>query len=200
MILPTKKYAGYIYDLDGTLVESMGMHYRAWRAALAEHGAPHVVFLQEEFFELGGVAAQDIVLVLNKKYGLAMCPDGVAETKRKLYLDLMDTVTIPQIEVVVEFVRALPPGTPKAIGTGSVMPGAIATLRAGGLEGLFDIIITPEQVQRGKPHPDIFLLAAEKMGVPATECVVFEDAPAGIQAAVAAGMEYVEVRQIHNLE
>lgn len=196
--LPQKKYVGYIFDLDGTLVDSMETHYRAWRQALKENGAPHEVFLWEEFLAHGGMAAPDIVATLNNRYSLQMEPYAVAARKRECYDNMLETEQLPIIPETVGLVRELnAAGIPYAIGTGSVINGARATLRSAGIEELFPIIVTPDDVPpgRGKPEPDIFLLAAERMGVPPTECVVFEDAEPGIQAAIAAGMGYVRVAQ-----
>ncbi len=196
--LPEQKYAGYIFDLDGTLVDSMETHYRAWRQALKENGAPHEVFLWEEFLAHGGMAAPDIVATLNNRYSLQMEPYAVATRKRECYDNMLETEQLPIIPETVGLVRELnAAGIPYAIGTGSVINGARATLRSADIEELFPIIVTPDDVPpgRGKPEPDIFLLAAERMGVPPTECVVFEDAEPGIQAAIAAGMGYVRVAQ-----
>lgn len=194
--LPDKIYSGYIFDLDGTLVDSMSTHYRAWRYALQNNGAPHEAFLWDEFIAHGGMAAPDIVSDLNRIYKLQMNPQLVAAQKRARYDYLLETEKLPIIEETVGLVRKLKAkNIPYAIGTGSVIDGARATLRSAGIEELFSIIVTPDDVPpgRGKPKPDIFLLAAERMGVPANECVVFEDAQPGIRAAEAAGMAWVQV-------
>lgn len=194
--LPDKIYSGYIFDLDGTLVDSMSTHYRAWRYALQNNGAPHEAFLWDEFIAHGGMAAPDIVSDLNRIYKLQMNPQLVAAQKRARYDYLLETEKLPIIEETVGLVRELKAkNIPYAIGTGSVIDGARATLRSAGIEKLFSIIVTPDDVPpgRGKPEPDIFLLAAERMGVPANECVVFEDAQPGIRAAEAAGMAWVQV-------
>lgn len=192
--LPEHRYAGYIFDLDGTLVDSMPTHYRAWREALKEHGAPPEIFRWAEFTAHGGMAAVDIVRDLNASYGLSMQPETVAERKRTLYAHHLLTERLPVIPETVELVQQLKrSGIPYAIGTGSALPGALATLRSAGLEGLFTLIITPDDVAHGKPAPDIFLCAAEHMGVAAADCVVFEDAEPGLQAAQAAGMAAVRV-------
>ena len=194
--LPDKIYSGYIFDLDGTLVDSMSTHYRAWRYALQNNGAPHEAFLWDEFIAHGGMAAPDIVSDLNRIYKLQMPPQLVAAQKRARYDYLLETEKLPIIEETVGLVRKLKAkNIPYAIGTGSVIDGARATLRSAGIEELFSIIVTPDDVPpgRGKPEPDIFLLAAERMGVPANECVVFEDAQPGIRAAEAAGMAWVQV-------
>lgn len=194
--LPAQRYAGYIFDLDGTLVDSMQTHYKAWRWALKNNGAPYEAFLWDEFNAHGGMAAPDIVSDLNRHYGLQMNPQAVAAQKRARYDYLLETEQLPIIEETMGLVRELKEqGIPYAIGTGSVLAGARCTLRSAGVEELFPIIITPDDVPpgRGKPEPDIFLLAAERIGIAPTECVVFEDAEPGIQAAIKAGMAYVRV-------
>lgn len=194
--LPDKEYAGYIFDLDGTLVDSMPTHYRAWRWALKKHGAPHEVFQWEEFVAHGGMAAPDIVADLNTRYGLSMEPETVAEEKRNRYGWLLLNETLPVIPETVELVRRLKEqGTPYAIGTGSMPTGAMETLQSAGIADLFNIMVTPADVPPGfgKPRPDIFLLCAQRMGVKPADCVVFEDAEPGIQAARAGGMDFVRV-------
>lgn len=194
--LPEKIYAGYIFDLDGTLVDSMPVHFKAWRWALHEHGAPYHVFQWEEFVAHGGMAAPDIVADLNATYGLSMEPETVADDKRNRYAWLLQNETLPVIPETVNLVRRLKEqGIPYAIGTGSMPSGATETLQSAGVADLFPIMVTPADVppRFGKPRPDIFLLCAERMGVNPQECVVFEDAEPGIQAAMAGGMDYVRV-------
>lgn len=189
--LPQQVYGAYIFDLDGTLVDSMPTHYRAWRWALRKHGAPQEVFRWEEFNAHGGMAAPDIVADLNRLYGLQMDPETVADEKRARYAYLLETEHLPVIPETVALVRRLrEQGIPYAIGTGSMLPGALETLRSAGLESLFPIIVTPGDVPPGcgKPRPDIFLLCAERMGVDPAACIVFEDAEPGLAAAAAGGM------------
>lgn len=197
--MPEKLYSGYIFDLDGTLVDSMPTHHRAWLHALRNNGAPAHAFLWDEFVAHGGMAAPDIVSALNTKYGLNMEPETVAAEKRARYDYLLEHEALPIIKETVELVKQLKErGIPYAIGTGSVRHGALNTLRSAGIEELFSIMVTPDDVPpgRGKPNPDIFLLAAEKMGVAPTDCVVFEDAQPGLEAAAAAGMASVVVHQL----
>lgn len=196
VILPEKQYAGYIFDLDGTLVDSMPTHFRAWRWALRQYGAPIEVFRWEEFTSYGGMYAVDIVANLNQKYGLTMEPEVVADAKRRRYCELLESETLPCISETVALVHRLrEQGIPYAIGTGSMIKGALDTIKSAGLAGLFPIIVSPGDVPpgRGKPNPDIFMLCAEQMGVPASDCVVFEDAEPGMRAAAAAGMDCVVV-------
>ncbi|MHA3690154.1 HAD family hydrolase [Akkermansia sp. AKK6] len=192
--LPEKKYEGYIFDLDGTLVDSMPLHYKAWRKALARAGAPDSVFREDEFYSCGGKSANDVVSFLNARYGLVMDAASTAADKRRIYLEMLEEEGMEPIHEVVEFVRSLG-DAPKAIATGSAIPGASRTLAAAGLSGLFDVILTPEDVENGKPAPDMFLKAAELLGAAPGRCVVFEDAVPGIKAAAAAGMDCVQVRR-----
>ncbi len=191
--LPEKTYSGYIFDLDGTLVDSMPLHYKAWRMALAEAGAPHEAFLPEEFYQCGGKSANDVVAYLNQKYDMQMEERRVAEQKRGFYLDLVEREGVSPITEVVDFARSLRGKYPIAIATGSAMPGDQKTLESSGLKELFTIIVTPDDVERGKPFPDMFLKAAELMGVPPSDCLVFEDAKPGMAAAGAAGMDCIVV-------
>lgn len=193
---PARSFSGYIFDLDGTLVDSMPMHYRAWRWALQQNGAPYEAFLWDEFVAHGGMAAPDIVRDLNNKYNLHMEPELTAAMKRDRYAHLLQAGSLPPIPDTLALVRRLrDKGIPYAIGTGSMPAGAHATLQAAGIDGLFPLLVTPEDVApgRGKPEPDIFLLAADRMGVAPQECVVFEDAEPGLRAAAAAGMAAVRV-------
>ena len=180
--LPEKKYEGYIFDLDGTLVDSMPLHYRAWREALARAGA------------CGGKSANDVVRFLNERYGMHMDAESTAADKRRIYLEMLEKEGMQPIQEVVEFVHSLG-DAPKAIATGSAMPGASRTLAAAGLSGLFDVILTPDEVEHGKPAPDMFLKAAELLGASPDRCVVFEDAEPGMKAAAAAGMDCIQVRR-----
>ena len=161
--LPEKKYEGYIFDLDGTLVDSMPLHYKAWRKALARAGAPESVFREDEFYSCGGKSANDVVYFLNERYGLVLDAESTAADKRRIYLEMLEQEGMQPIGEVLEFVHSLG-DAPKAIATGSAIPGARRTLAAAGLTGLFDVILTPEDVEHGKPAPDMFLLAAERLG------------------------------------
>ena len=154
------------------------------------------MFQWEEFVAHGGMAAPDIVADLNATYGLNMDPELVADEKRNRYAWLLQNETLPVIPETVDLVRRLKEqGIPYAIGTGSMPSGVTETLQAAGIADLFTVMVTPADVPPGygKPRPDIFLLCAERMGVNPAECVVFEDAEPGIQAALAGGMDYVRV-------
>lgn len=190
---PTRDYAGYVFDLDGTLIDSMPIHFQAWTAGLRNSGFEHE-FTEELFYSLGGVPTMRIVEILNERHGTCMDPGAVMHEKERIYLEMLPGV--PHIPPVVEFAeRAVARGIPVSIASGGPRPVVDTALRGAGLAHLFPIIVTPEDVRHGKPSPEMFLLAAKKMGVAPRECLVLEDAELGRQAAVAAGMDYVLVPQ-----
>ncbi len=190
--IPPGDFAGYIFDLDGTLVDTMPLHYLAWDEAM--HGVGLKEKLNEDlFYSLGGVPTRHVAELIGQHYGLTLDPDAVMHAKELLYLKLVHQAE--PIGPVVEFLKRMALTHPCAIATGGTPDVALPALDAAGLRGFFKVIITPLDVPpgRGKPAPDMFLLAAERMGVPANRCLVFEDAEPGIRAALAAGMQVVHV-------
>lgn len=190
--IPADDFAGYIFDLDGTLIDTMPLHYRAWDAAMRRHGLTET--LDEDFFySMGGVPTVRVAEMIGQRYGLKIDPHAVEHTKELLFLEQLGDVR--RIEPVVEFARRAAKTHPVSIATGGQREIALPAIKAAGLDGLFQIVVTPRDVAsgRGKPAPDMFLLAAQKMGVPPGKCLVFEDAEPGIRAALAAGMKVVRV-------
>lgn len=190
--LPTEDFEGYIFDLDGTLIHSMPVHYRAWDAAMQKAGIGETLD-EELFYSLGGVPTPLVAVKLGEHYGIRVDGEDVARYKEELYMDLMHSVEL--IEPVVGFARRMAETKPVAIATGGGPEVAVPTVEALGLDDIFKIIITPADVApgRGKPAPDMFLEAARRLGVNPVRCVVFEDAAPGVQGAKAAGMAVVEV-------
>ncbi len=191
--IPKGNFAGYIFDLDGTLIDTMPLHYRAWDAAMNRHGLTETLD-EDLFYSLGGVPTVRVAEVIGAHYGLKIDPLAIEQTKEALFLTML--AAVQHIAPVVAFARRVAATHPVAIATGGMPEIAIPALKATGLDDLFEIVVTPRDVApgRGKPAPDMFLLAAEKMGVPAVRCLVFEDAEPGIQAALAAGMQVVRVQ------
>lgn len=190
IVFPTDGFAGIVFDCDGTLVNSMPAHYTAWKVALEEHGAKGV-FQEDVFYAMGGRPTTDIVTQLNGDYGLHLDPAAVAESKRRAFLSLLHEVVV--IEDVVAFARKWEGKVPMAIATGGSRLVIEKTLQQCGLSDLFEDVITADDVENGKPAPDIFLKAAAAIGVPADHCLALEDAPAGILAAQRAGMQVLTV-------
>lgn len=190
MEFPTDGFEGLVFDLDGTLVDSMPVHFQAWCEALTQVGADGV-FAEDVFYAMGGRPTKDIVVQLNAEYGLNLDPDVVAFAKKEAFLKRLSEVTL--IDDVVEYARSWRGKVPMAIATGGSRLVAEKTLQILGLSDLFDEVVTADDVQVGKPNPEVFLLAAERIGVAPTKCVAFEDAAPGIEAAQLAGMQVVAV-------
>ena len=189
--IPAGDFAGYIFDCDGTLVDTMPLHFRAWERALQRSGLPGKLS-EELFYSLGGMPTRKVARVFADHYGLKIDVDKVFHEKEALFLDMQAEMKV--IEPVVRFARDLHGRAPMSVASGGPKPVVKKTLELMGLDGLFPVVVTPEDVTHGKPAPDMFLLAAKRMGVPPERCLVFEDAAPGFEAAKAAGMKYVVVR------
>jgi HAD superfamily hydrolase (TIGR01509 family) len=189
--LPTRAYEGYIFDCDGTLADTMPLHYRAWSQALAEQGAPFI-FAEEDFYFLGGTPSRRIIEIFNERYATTLDEEEVAQHKEKIFLTLIDQVQ--PIHAVVAYAEELhAAGKKLAVASGGAQDIVRRTLELLKIDHYFTTIVTAEQVVRGKPFPEMFLLAASRLEAAPANCLVFEDTPTGVQAAVAAGMDYVLV-------
>lgn len=179
-----------VFDCDGTLVNSMPAHFASWCDALAYYGAENV-FQEDVFYAMGGRPTTDIVVELNAEYGLKLDPEAVAMKKREAFIHRLGSVD--EIEEVVALARRLRGRLPMAVATGGTRMVIEKTLQALQLSDLFDEVVTADEVAMGKPAPDIYLKAAELLGVAPEKCLALEDAPAGIMAAQRAGMQVVAV-------
>ena|ERR1035437_9202284 len=188
--IPPGSFAGYIFDCDGTLVDTMPLHFRAWEKAL-QHAGLKGELSEELFYSLGGMPTRKVAQVMAKHYSLAIDVDHVFHHKEELFLEMQAEMKV--IKPVVEFARKFHGRVPMSVASGGPKPIVKKTLELMGLADLFPVVVTPEDVAHGKPAPDMFLLAAKLMGVPPEQCLVFEDAKPGFDAAVAAGMNYVVV-------
>lgn len=187
---PKDGFEAVIFDCDGTLVDSMPAHFDAWCEALASFGAGGV-FKEDVFFAMGGRPTKDIVVDLNSEYDLRLDPDAVALAKREAYLAKLGKIEF--IDEVADFARALRGRMPMAVASGGSRYVVEKTLKLMGCSDWFDEVVTADDVQNGKPAPDIFLKAAQLMGVAPEKCLVLEDAPPGVIAAQAAGMQVITI-------
>jgi HAD superfamily hydrolase (TIGR01509 family) len=167
----------------------MPLHYRAWVAALQEHGED---FPEALFYELAGISTAGVMQILNEKHGYNLPVREAAERKERLYQELVHEV-LP-IEPVVELVKQYAGRLPMAVATGGTRAICSKTLRTLDLLHHFQAIVTADDVSRGKPAPDIFLEAARRLGVPPEACYAFEDAELGLESARAAGMVAIDIR------
>jgi len=188
--IPAGDFAGYIFDLDGTLVDTMPLHYRAWNRAMQRAGLKEELS-EDLFYSLGGVPTRKVAQLLAEHYRLLIDVEKVFHEKEALFLELR--AEMKMIEAVVAFARKAAGHTPLSVASGGPRDIVRHTLELMGLAALFPVVVTPEDVAHGKPAPDMFLLAAKKMGVAPEKCLVFEDAEPGIRAAEAAGMKWVHV-------
>jgi len=186
--LPAGDFDAYLFDCDGTIVDSMPLHYKAWKQILGEWNCE---FSEERFYAWGGMPIVEIISTLNKEYGLSMPVETLAARKESLYFELLPELRpVPE---VVEHVLAMHGKIPFAVVSGSTRDSVVASLTALRLLDRFDALVCAGEYQNSKPHPEAFLLAAEKLGVAPNACLVFEDTDMGIQAATAAGMKSARV-------
>jgi len=189
--LPERSYSAFIFDCDGTLADSMPLHHEAWLSALGKHGASFI-FSWQLFMSRAGKTLELTVEELNAQFGERLDPIAVARDQRAEYHARI--ATIRPIESVVAFAREQAArGYPVSVASGGDAATVATTLRIIGVHELFPVVVTAAEVTHGKPAPDLFLLAAERMAVPPAECLVFEDSALGILAAERAGMGAVLV-------
>ena len=179
-----------IFDCDGTLVHSMPLHFEAWCEALSLHGAANI-FKEDVFYAMGGRPTKDIVVEINDEYGLKLDPEKVAFSKREAFLRKLGQLEL--IDEVAAFAESLRGKLPMAIATGGTRLVIEKTLQAVGVSDLFEEVVTADDVPNGKPAPDIFLKAAQMLGVKPERCLVLEDAPAGVMAGQLAGMTVISI-------
>ena len=188
------KTEALIFDLDGTLADTMPSHYLSWKK-LAD--AQNFEFTEELFYSLAGVPTQKIALLLNDKYGLSLDPEKVEEEKESMFLEIVGK-TLKPVNAVVDILKKYYGKMPVSCGTGNIREIALLTLEYIGLDGYFDIIVTAEDVNYPKPHPETFLKCAKLMGVKPDVCQVFEDGEPGLRAAKEAGMFASDVRPYYD--
>ncbi len=188
--LPSRSFTAFIFDCDGTLVDTMPLHYLSWVESLRHHAAPYDLS-EDEFYSYAGIREQETVALLNAKYGASLDPESVVELKCSYFVKRIPEVL--GVGPVVAVAREWHGKLPMAVASGSEESTVRACLEAIGILDLFDTIVTPADVAKGKPAPDMFLLAAKRMGVNPADCLVFEDGQSGLDAAKAAGMETVFV-------
>jgi len=188
--LPAGEFRAYLFDCDGTIADSMPLHYKAWKRALAEYGG---TYDEDLFYSWGGKPVRKIIADLNEMQGLNMPVDVLAARKESFYhAQLHELKGVPD---VIEHIEAMHGRIPFAVVSGSRRQTVVGSLTALNLLDKFDILVCAEDYTHGKPSPEGFLLGASKLGVAPQHCLVFEDTELGIQAATAAGMQSVLVAQ-----
>ena len=181
---------GLIFDFDGTLADTMPIHYRAWQTLAKRHGFH---FARERHYALGGIPSRDILRMLRDEQGLSLDPLAVAKEKEEAYLVLLDEVQI--IPEIVAIARENFGRLPLAVATGGTRRVILKVLDHLMIRDLFKAVVTSDDVVRQKPAPDIYLEAARRIGVAPQFCRAYEDTDLGLEGIRAAGMEAVDVRQ-----
>ncbi|MGA1976819.1 MAG: HAD-IA family hydrolase [Bacteroidales bacterium] len=182
---------GLIFDLDGTLADTMPYHYESWKKACRKYGADiEPAFLRLHTGSPGWIIASEII----KKCGLEgkVTIEQIVGEKLEQFHKIQHKVK--PIKPVASIVKKYSGKMPMAVGTGGHREAVERTLQITGLRKYFDIIVTANDVDNFKPHPETFLRCAELMEVEPEYVEVFEDGELGIKAAEMAGMVATDVR------
>jgi HAD superfamily hydrolase (TIGR01509 family) len=182
---------GLVFDCDGTLANTMPLHWRAWQLITQRH---NLHFPEDRFYSLGGVPSRDILKMLSQEQGRSLDHIAVAHEKEEAYLPFMEEVE--PIHAVVEIAKANHGKIPMAVASGGTQKIICQVLERLQIRHLFGAVVTSEMVRNQKPAPDIFLEAARLIGVEPKYCRAYEDTDLGMQAIRSAGMEAVDVRTL----
>jgi len=182
---------GLVFDCDGTLADTMPMHWRAWQVIAKKY---KLHFPQDRFYALGGVPSRDILKMLAEEQGVTLDHIQAAHEKENAYLPLM--AEIEPIQAVVEIAEENFGKIPMAVASGGTLPIIEQMLTHLKIRHLFGAIVTSEMVKNQKPAPDIFIEAARRIGVDPKFCRGYEDTDLGMQAIRSAGMDAVDVREL----
>jgi HAD superfamily hydrolase (TIGR01509 family) len=186
--LPAGPFKAYLFDCDGTIADSMPLHYIAWNRALAEWGG---VFSEDLFYAWGGMPMAEIITALNQQQGLTMPIAAVSKRTEEIYFEILPELKgVPE---VLEHIEASHGHIPFAVVSGGTREAVTASLKTLNLLDKFDTLVCAGDYLHGKPNPEPFLIAAKRLGVAPEDCLVFEDADLGVQAGVAAGMAVVKI-------
>ena len=184
---------GLVFDCDGTLADTMPLHFIAWRDAL---NRKNIEFSEDRFYLMAGQPTVQIVKVLLAEQGISGDPDLIAHEKELGFLNVLDQVQ--PIEPIVEIARQYRATKRMGVGSGSNHDVVLKVLKHIGMEGFFDAVVGAEATERHKPEPDVFLEVAKQIGVSPEKCRVYEDADLGVEAARRAGMTCFDIRQVHS--
>lgn len=185
-------FAGLIFDCDGTLADTMPLHFVAWHKTLSSAG---IEFSEDRFYAMAGQPTLQIIEILLAEQGVAGDASEIARAKENAFL--VELPNVRPIEPVVEIARHFRDSKPMGVGSGSNRDVVHQVLEHIGLANFFDAVVGAEDTSKHKPEPDVFLEVARQIGVEPQHCQVFEDADLGVEAARRAGMGCFDVRAIH---
>ena len=188
LAIPDYPFKAYLFDCDGTIADSMPLHFVAWSKALGEWAC---AFSEEQFYAWGGRPVDEIVRALNEAQSLQMPVTEVMNRKEAFYREMLHELQgVPE---VLEHIERSYGKIPFAVVSGSPRDSVEASLEVLGIRDRFEVLVCQGEYANGKPHPEPFLKAAALLGIAPEDCLVFEDADPGIAAAQAAGMQWVKV-------
>jgi beta-phosphoglucomutase-like phosphatase (HAD superfamily) len=189
---PTRAYGAIIFDCDGTLTDSMPVHYVAWHSTMRRYG---IDFPEDRFYALGGMPSDQIIRLLSSEQNVSLDIGLAATEKESCFLEYIHLLQpIEDVLAVAAHYRSL---IPIAVASGGFREIIDRQLQSIGCHDWFNTIVTAEDTQRHKPFPDVFLEAAKRMAIPPKDCLVYEDSDLGLQAAKAAGMDAIDVRSFY---
>ena len=188
LILPDGPFEAFIFDVDGTIADTMPLHFEAWTNALGEWS---LFFPEEIFYSLGGTKTDRVAEIVRERANANFVVHDIVHHKENYFMERLGKAA--PIRPVMEVIEKWRGKIPMAVASGGFRRVIDEILRGLNLQDSFDAVITAEDVIHGKPDPEPFLKAAALLGVNPTKCLVFEDSPTGIAAAQAAGMAWVEI-------
>lgn len=189
LIAPVPPYAALIFDCDGTIADTLPVHFQSWQAAFDQYEAT----LPEDWYhDRTGLTAAEFIQSFNQTFGYAINLQTVDQERQQHFNRLI--YQVQEVQAVAAVARSNYGKVPMAVASNGQRSVVESTIKAIQLQSLFTTIVTLNDVQLGKPAPDLFLLAAERMGVAPADCIVYEDSDLGLEAARRAGMRSVDVR------
>lgn len=185
-----------LFDLDGTLVDNMHLHVEAWMMTGDEFKVP----ITAEMIHINaGIPTRQLIEKLSQEYNWKVDYELFTQSKQSRYKQVKkDSGQINIIEPIVEIARYYKDDLPMGIGTGSSRSNALSALEEANMLNWFGVVVAAEDVKHPKPHPEVYLKGAKILGVDPEYCLVLEDGNKGIQSAVEAGMDFIDVRKYLN--
>lgn len=191
MIIIPKNIKALIFDLDGTLADTMPIHLKSWTRTGKDLG----VEITEELIQINaGMPTLTLVEKFNREFGWNLNGQDVRKTKQHHFDAIKkEQGKIQPIKKIFELAQSMRTQMPMSIGTGSSRNNALKSLEDLGTSDWWVTVVTGSDDVKGKPSPDIFLKCSDAMKTDPKDCLVFEDGQAGIQSAISAGMPYIDV-------
>ena len=198
MTSPAQPPFAAIFDWDGVIIDSGQLHAQSWRLLATELGK---TITPDSFIRGFGMKSGRIIAEIHRWSEDPVEIAKLVERKESLYREIVARSDIAALSGVAEWLAQLKSaGVPCAVASSTHRLNIEAVLDRIGLRDAFRVIISAEDVEHGKPNPEVFQKAAERLGIAAARCVVFEDAHVGIEAGHAAGMKVIAVATTHRPE